>query len=142
MYYTDVSGVVNSFNYGSTANGELLDTGFPGTREMANLNYGVCIAMQPGYCSITWSQTSDPYSFTVTNNTVGLSVDPGLPSGGINGTNCTTDFVVIPNPIGVGADRFCGNAFPTVTCKLVHISQLPVISLTTQFRETSSKQYV
>ncbi|GJQ88051.1 hypothetical protein Trydic_g12973 [Trypoxylus dichotomus] len=116
MYYTDVSGTVNSFNYGTTANGALLATNDrPGTRQLVNQNYGICVGNQPGFCSITWSQTGDPYSFTVTGDTIGLSVDPGLPNGSYNGTSCTTDYVVIPNPFGVNADRFCGNAFPTVT---------------------------
>lgn len=117
MYYTDVSGIVNSFNYGSTANGALLDNGLPGTRQLVNHNYGVCVAKLPGFCSITWSQTNDPYSFTVTGDTIGLSVDPGLPYGSLIGTDCTTDFVVIPNPYGIDSDRFCGNALPTVTSK-------------------------
>lgn len=128
MYYTELSGTVTSFNYGSTVSGALItdtETGttYPGTRELANLNYGVCIAMAPGYCSIQWSQSSgDVYSFTVTNSTIGLSVDPGLPADSIIGENCTTDFVVIPNPYysngtAVLGDRFCGNEFPTVTSK-------------------------
>ncbi|KAK9754501.1 hypothetical protein QE152_g1254 [Popillia japonica] len=116
MYYTDVSGVVNSFNYGATANGALLPmNGLPGTRQLINQNYGVCIDMQPGFCSIAWDQTSDPYSFTVTGDTIGLSVDPGLPTGGVNGADCTTDFIVVPNALGLNSDRFCGNALPTVT---------------------------
>lgn len=50
-------------------------------------------------------------SFTVTND-VG-SVDPGLlGTGVVQSQMCTTDFVVIPNPMQNGAtmpsDRFCG----------------------------------
>lgn len=128
MYYTDLTGTVTSFNYGTTVSGGLVTNTTsnqtrPGTRELANLNYGVCVAMQPGYCCIQWSQSgSSVYSFSVTGDTVTQSVTTGLPAGSVIGENCTTDFVVIPNPIyangsAVPGDRFCGNQFPTVTSK-------------------------
>lgn len=45
-------------------------TDIPGTRELANLNYGLCVKMAPGYCGIEWSQSpGDPYSFTVSGPT-------------------------------------------------------------------------
>ncbi|RZC37486.1 uncharacterized protein BDFB_014442, partial [Asbolus verrucosus] len=129
MYYTDLTGTVNSFNYGTTISGSvvmnnnmMIPTQFvPGTRELANLNYGVCVQMQPGYCSIQWSQGPDSTSFTVSGDTATQEASTaGLPGGSVIGTNCTTDFVVIPNPsypngTAVGADRFCGNQLPTVT---------------------------
>ncbi|XP_023310102.1 uncharacterized protein LOC108905522 [Anoplophora glabripennis] len=123
QYYTELSGTVMSFNYGTTINGALVTwangTTRPGTRQIANQNYGICINMSPGYCSIQWSQGSDDTSFTVSGNTALVAVTPGLPGGGIIGENCTTDFVVIPNPsyangTAVAGDRFCGNQFPTV----------------------------
>lgn len=127
MYYSALSGTVNSFNYGTTISGSLitLANGMtrPGTRQLANQNYGVCVQMQAGYCSIQWSQGPDPTSFTVSGNTAVAEVGAaGLPSGGLTGINCATDFVVIPNPssangVAVGADRFCGNQFPTVMSK-------------------------
>lgn len=93
-----------------------------GTRQIANTNYGICVNMQPGYCSIQWSQTSDPESFTVTGDTAVAFALNGLPSGALNDGNCATDYVVIPNPFNtngasVGTDRFCGNAFNTVVSK-------------------------
>ncbi|GJQ88053.1 hypothetical protein Trydic_g12974 [Trypoxylus dichotomus] len=116
MYYTAGSGTIKSFNYGITANNNLKADGLPGTREIANLKYGVCIATQPGFCSIRWTQSSgDSYSFTVTANTIGLSVSPGLPAEPLTGSSCTTDFIVVPNPNGMNADRFCGNALPALT---------------------------
>lgn len=129
MYYTALTGTVNSFNYGTTLSGSIVNIGMnmtrPGTRELANLNYGVCVQMQPGYCSIQWSQGSDSTSFTVSGNTALDAVPPpGLPSDPIVGTNCTTDYVVIPNPTyvatgtPVNGDRFCGNQFLPVTSKL------------------------
>lgn len=86
---------------------------------MANENYGVCVQVQPGYCSIQWSQGSDSTSFTVTNNTVLEEAIYVLPGGPLKGENCTTDYVVIPNPYytngtAIDGDRFCGNQFITL----------------------------
>lgn len=127
MYYTALSGTVTSFNYGQTAASNVVNTvnNTFGTRELANLNYGVCVEMQPGYCSIEWSQAAgDAYSFSVSGNTI---MDTGAGTVGtaavsLIGSNCTTDFVVIPDPMysngtAVNSDRFCGNGFPTVTSK-------------------------
>lgn len=111
MYYTALTGTVNSFNYGTAGNVIDPNTGVPGTRELVNENYGVCIAMAPGYCSIEWSEATDG-SFMVSGNAMA-----GI--GQVTGTDCTSDFVVIPDPFYpngtmVGSDRFCGQQFPTV----------------------------
>ncbi|KAJ8925003.1 hypothetical protein NQ315_001168 [Exocentrus adspersus] len=115
QYYTDLTGTVNSFNYGSAGSQT-------GTRQLVNENYGVCVAMQAGYCGITWMQSGGAYSFTVTNNTYTSVGDGTIGTGAssVLGSNCTTDFVVIPAPIYingtlVNTDRFCGNGFPPVT---------------------------
>lgn len=87
------------------------------------------------YCSIQWAQTSEGTSFTVSNNTALVEVVSGLPADPGTDGNCTTDFVVVPNPYfsngtSVFTDRFCGNEFPTVISKLVDIllsNQLDVV---------------
>ncbi|XP_064215817.1 uncharacterized protein LOC662398 isoform X2 [Tribolium castaneum] len=117
QYYTALSGTVRSFNYGTTGPQT-------GTRQLANENYGVCVEMQPGYCSITWGTSpGDMYAFTVTGNT-NQAVGNGTigPPSALSNGNCTTDFVVIPNPsyvnsslVGPNTDRFCGNGFNSVT---------------------------
>lgn len=118
MYYTGVSGTVRSFNYGSTPNIATAMSGLTGTRQIANHNYGICIRMEAGYCSIRWSQTADPYSFTVSDNTESTDLPLlGTPEVGLVGNQCTTDFVVIPNPSSIASDRFCGLGFPSVTSK-------------------------
>lgn len=127
MYYTDLTGTITSFNYGQTAASSVVNTvnNTIGTRELANLNYGVCIEMQPGYCSIQYSQSGgDLYSFSVTGDTVTATGAGTVGSTALSlvGSNCTTDFVVIPNPsyvngTAVNSDRFCGNGFPTVTSR-------------------------
>lgn len=125
MYYTDVSGTVNSFNYGTSSSGQFITSSdglsfLIGTRQMINQNYAVCIKMLPGYCSVQWSQAGDWTSFTVTNDSLAAIVTSTFTP--IKGSNCTTDYVVIPNAIyangtSANADRFCGNAFQSVTCE-------------------------
>ncbi|XP_030765765.1 uncharacterized protein LOC115889829 [Sitophilus oryzae] len=115
QWYESLSGTVRSFNYGSSS---VLN----GTRQLANMNYGVCVAMAPGYCGIEWSQSSDTYGFSVTGDTFTAVGDGtvGTTSASLTGDDCTTDFVVIPAPIlesnntPLNTDRFCGNGFPTV----------------------------
>lgn len=82
--------------------------------------------MQPGYCSINWSQTGgDPYSFSVSGDT-GVAVTDGTiatNAAAVIGALCNTDFVVIPNPtfrdtqMPASVDRFCGNGFEPLTSK-------------------------
>lgn len=125
MYYTALSGIVSSFNYGQTISGSTITpTNATGTRELANLNYGVCIEMQPGYCSIQWTQSgANSYAFAVSGDTLqssGTGGTVGTAAASLVGAQCTTDFVVIPNPSyingsAVNSDRFCGNGFPGVT---------------------------
>ncbi|VVC86227.1 unnamed protein product [Leptidea sinapis] len=124
QYYTGTSGTINSFNYATTANPTLSASLVTGTRQLANLNYGICIRMEAGYCSIQYAQASGLYSFTVTGDVEGAdSTVLGTDVGAVNDGDCTTDFVVIPNPfttanVAVGTDRFCGLGFVTVTSAL------------------------
>ncbi|XP_022920246.2 uncharacterized protein [Onthophagus taurus] len=118
QYHTELSGTVQSFNYGSTGSSSLNNIGAVGTRQLVNQNYGICVAMRPGYCSITWTPSSMS-SFTVSGDTDGVQMLIGTPAAGIMGENCTSDFVVIPAPfvnnVLQNYDRFCGNYFPPVT---------------------------
>lgn len=123
QYYTSGSGVIRSFNYGTSPNSMLNTVGVEGSRQIANLNYGICIAAQSGYCSITYAPlSSDPYSFTVTGD-VG-TVDPTmLGSPTLQDQVCTTDYVIIGNPsqtgvpLASGSDRFCGLGLRATTSK-------------------------
>lgn len=114
MYHTGSSGVVNSFNYGTMQNQALSLINQPGTREIANLNYGVCIRMAADNCAIRWSQADGSFSFTVTGDVPGTD----LPATGITGQTCLTDYVIIPNGDIAGVDRYCGLGFTPVTSKL------------------------
>uniref|UniRef100_A0A034WPS7 uncharacterized protein LOC105232641 n=1 Tax=Bactrocera dorsalis TaxID=27457 RepID=A0A034WPS7_BACDO len=119
QYYMDSSGTVSSFNYDSAANSLANSIGVAGTRQIANQQYGICVRMGAGICSITWSQvSSDAYSFTLTND-VGV-IDPSLlATSTVQSQNCTTDFIIIPNPTQNGAalpsDRFCGLGLVSTT---------------------------
>lgn len=105
--------MIRSFNYSPSPNALQNSIGVDGTRQIANLNYGICIQAGAA-CSITYSVlSSDIYSFTLTGD-VG-AVDPALLSTGtLQEQQCTTDFVIIPNPsqggvlLTTGSDRFCG----------------------------------
>ncbi|XP_039963800.1 uncharacterized protein LOC120776840 [Bactrocera tryoni] len=119
QYYMDSSGTVSSFNYDSAANSLANSIGVAGTRQIANQQYGICVRMGAGICSITWSQvSSDAYSFTLTND-VGV-IDPSLlGTSTVQSQDCTTDFIIIPNPTQNGAalasDRFCGLGLVSTT---------------------------
>ncbi|XP_059046247.1 uncharacterized protein LOC131841893 [Achroia grisella] len=122
QYYTGTSGTINSFNYGTGANTALSASLVTGTRQMVNLNYGICIRMEAGYCAIQYSQSGgDVYSFTVSGDVEGAdNTVLGTAIGASNDGACTTDYVVIPNPtvsstgLPVGTDRFCGLGFVPV----------------------------
>lgn len=112
QYYLDESGTVMSFNYASSASSLPNSIGVDGTRQLSNQQYGICIRMGANRCGIKWSQIgSDMYSFTITDDV--NTVDPALiGTQAVQMTNCTTDYIIIPNPIqggiSVGSDRFCG----------------------------------
>ncbi|XP_071050504.1 uncharacterized protein [Onthophagus taurus] len=105
QHYTGISGVVQSLNYGTTIAGQ-------GTRQLANTNYGICVAPAAGYCGIQWSQgTASPNTFTI-------SGDATMAPTSLSGDDCTTDFIVVANPYIAGTpantDRFCGTQLPTL----------------------------
>lgn len=110
---------MRSFNYGSTANSLPNSIGLEGTRQLANQQYGICVRRWAGQCSITWSRlASDLFSFTLTGD-VG-AVDPTLlGTVALQQQDCTTDYVVIPNPGQAGillpSDRFCGLGLAATT---------------------------
>lgn len=105
--------MIRSFNYNPSPNSLPNSIGVEGTRQIANLQYGICIQAIAS-CSITYSiLSSDVYSFTMTGD-VG-AVDPALlGTGTLQEQLCTTDYVIIPNPrqnnvlLTSGSDRFCG----------------------------------
>ncbi|XP_023318065.1 uncharacterized protein LOC106657752 [Trichogramma pretiosum] len=107
QHHTSVSGSVISFNYGSFNSLNL-----NGTREIAQLNYGICITKLSGYCILKWSATDFGIaSYSSTNDTV---------------SSCRNNFIMIPNSkeidtnpnhvLSIPTDRFCGENFvPRIT---------------------------
>lgn len=113
MYYTDSANTISSFNFATTVSSATVTVGAvigPGSRQIINTNYGICIQMNAGFCSITW-----------TANTFSVSGDATQAATSLSGAACTTDYVVIPG--STLGDRFCGTAFPTmVTSKYLLIN--------------------
>lgn len=122
QYYTSTTGVIRSFNYNPSSNPLPNSIGVEGSRQIASMNYGICVRPADNMCTITYSiLSSDVYSFTVTGD-VG-AVDPILlGTGTIQSQTCTTDYIIIPNPSQTGqslvSDRFCGLGLRPTTSKL------------------------
>lgn len=122
QYHLTESGVVRSLNYSPSPNSQTNTIGVEGSRQMANLAYGICFKVISS-CSITYTVlASDVYSFTLTGD-VG-AVDPTLLSTStLQEQTCTTDYVIIPNPsqngmaLNSGSDRFCGLGLAATTSK-------------------------
>lgn len=53
QYYTNSSAYIQSFNYGSGENPSLNSLGIMGSRQLANLNYNICIKKLS--CGVTYS---------------------------------------------------------------------------------------
>lgn len=59
QYYMGSTGTIKSFNYGPEANPNFIPGGGPpGTRQIANTNYNICIQQASGFCSITYTIVS------------------------------------------------------------------------------------
>lgn len=41
----------------------------------------------------------------------------GTAAAGVQAAQCTTDYLIIPNPVGIANDRFCGAGLAPVTSK-------------------------
>lgn len=132
QYHRAPSGVIRSFNYNPSPNSLPNSIGVDGTRQIASMNYGICIRAADDMCTITYSTlSSDVYSFTLTGD-VG-AVDPILlGTGTIQSQTCTTDFIVIPNPTQAGqtlvSDRFCGLGLNPTTSEFLRINENPVFT--------------
>lgn len=125
QYYTRSSGTIRSFNYGTSSNSMTNSVGVDGSRQIANLNYGICIESTAGSCSITYSPlSSDPYSFTITGDVGGVDTFL-LGTEVLQDQSCTTDYIIISNPSQNGAlltsssDRFCGLGLAATTSKII-----------------------
>lgn len=134
QYYTDTSGNVQSFNFQSTIT--------EGTPQIANQNYGACINMATGYCGVIWERntTSGNNGFTVSSNRGAVNPNIiGTPDAAEYGTNCTTDYVIIPGGVdnlGQAQDRYCGLGFP----QMVTTTEKPfVLYVVTDANETPDK---
>lgn len=127
QYYPNPSGIIRSFNYGASPNSMVNSIGVEGSRQIANLHYGICIAARDGSCSITYSPlSSDPYSFTMSGDVGGVDATM-LGSVTLQQQTCNTDYVIIPGPsqsgttLASGSDRFCGLGLTPTTSNSAHL---------------------
>jgi hypothetical protein len=58
QYYLEPSGAIRSFNYAMEEPAQVNSIGVTGSRQIANLDYNICIKTQPGKCSITYKRVS------------------------------------------------------------------------------------
>lgn len=123
QYHIDSTGTVKSLNYGVGSNNNLNSIGVEGSRQIANSRYGICVRAAATSCSITWTTaTADIYAFTLTDDVsvVDLSL---LGTEALQSQICTTDYVIIPNPVqnsaALGSDRFCGLGLAETTSKIL-----------------------
>ncbi|XP_058836498.1 uncharacterized protein LOC131693042 [Topomyia yanbarensis] len=117
QYYMGLTGTVSSFNYGMAANPALNNLGMIGSRQLVNSNYGICIGAGAGQCTITYNLPSgNVYAFTLSGDATAVAPTLlGTAAVGVQGTGCTTDYLIIPNPVGIASDRFCGLGIGTTT---------------------------
>ena len=96
QYFTNSSGNIQSFNYDSSISGQFNSLGVSGSRQIANLNYNICIRQDPLMCAIIYSHpSSDPFAFTLTGDVT--SVDYSiLGTSAVQSQTCTTDYITIP----------------------------------------------
>ncbi|XP_069685946.1 uncharacterized protein [Periplaneta americana] len=124
QYHRGVRGTIESFNYQSVEANNLPVT--PGY--MNNLNYAICIRKEPGYCSITYTNTGPDgmgYPFQLTN--VDQDGQPLFPPGqaGAEVFNCPDDYIVI-NGI-----RLCGERLNDASVQLDFTRNYPVTDTST-----------
>lgn len=108
-----------SFNYNSGESSNFNALGVIGSREIANLNYAICIRKEHSNCAIVYERpSSDRYAFTVSGDV--LSIDPViLGTVTVQEQNCLTDYIQIPTPFqkvngvwtSLATNRFCGLGF-------------------------------
>lgn len=144
QYYFEPNGKVQSFNYGPTPNSSTNKNGFPGTRQLANQQYGICVRMAANMCSISWKQIiSDPVSMTLTGDVDVLPMQM-MTQEMTQDQNCTTDYIIIPNPQQQGkylpSDRFCGFGMGAIT-SLIKPFVLYVVSDDNEDQDMSNRGF-
>jgi len=92
QYFMSNTGVVASFNYPIGAS-TISDTATDGTAvtHLSNQDYDICFRRNSGNCAVCFTPTidTDPKSF-------GVSVSINAASKSALGTDCTTDYLLIP----------------------------------------------
>jgi len=124
QFFNETSGTVRSFNYRRTP---FTDENDPGTQQIRNLNYGICIASKVGYCDVTWTQSIDSArSFSVSGNALrssNYSSRSDYPTVPVAGTeDCLNDYILIAGGTyrdattkqKISASKYCGTSLPEI----------------------------
>ncbi|KAJ9595502.1 hypothetical protein L9F63_013324, partial [Diploptera punctata] len=113
QYYRGSQGTIESFNYQIPTDSTLPTR--PGY--MNNLNYAICIRKEPGYCTITYTNTG-LFQITNVDGDGMLVIPPG--QAGAEVFNCPDDYIVI-NGI-----RLCGERLNDASVQLDFTQNAPV----------------
>ncbi|CAG9801490.1 unnamed protein product [Chironomus riparius] len=96
QYFVNTSGNIQSFNYDSSVSSQFNSLGVVGSRQIANLNYNICIRQDPLMCAIIYSlPTTDVFSFTLTGDVTSVAYNI-LGTSTVQSQACTTDYITIP----------------------------------------------
>ena len=96
QYFINTTGNIQSFNYGSSISSQFNSLGVHGSRQIANLNYNICIRQDPLMCAIIYSLPStDAFAFTLTGDVTSVAYTV-LGTSAVQSQACTTDYITIP----------------------------------------------
>ncbi|CAH1118430.1 unnamed protein product [Phaedon cochleariae] len=102
QYYTGVTGIISSLNYNQAS---MFNRSVPGY--FNNLNYGICIRREAGYCSITYTNVRNgvesPFQIPNVDNDGIVTLPRGM--AGVDSMDCPNDYIVI------AGTRLCGYRF-------------------------------
>merc|ERR1712141_467738 len=122
QYYTGTTGLVKNFGYPSANTAS--STAATSTH-LQNQNYQACVRRSSGMCYICWAAWHTSTIAAAMISSFGLSNPAADADNSATGTECVTDYVIIPNgqtsaiaaitTPAVGIDRFCGRQLSVIT---------------------------
>lgn len=96
QYFVNSTGNIQSFNYASSVSGQFNSLGVQGSRQIANLNYTICVRQDPLMCAIIYEiPSTDSYAFTLTGDATSVDYTI-LGTSAVQSQTCTTDYIIIP----------------------------------------------
>jgi len=115
QFHNETSGTIRSFNFAAPKSREVEAQ----TRQIRNMNYGICVSSKVGYCDVTWTQsTNSDRSFSMSGDANNDTLD-----NSVTGTeDCSTDYILIPggyykdpnSKVVHQASKYCGTKLPEI----------------------------